>query len=167
MEKIIIFSDGSSKGNPGPGGWGVIIIFDDKVIEFGGKENYTTNNRMELSGAINALSFLENLFKNKSIFNLEEKIILNTDSLYIINGITKWIYNWQKNNWKNSAKDDILNRDLWERLIKVSSNKKIKWNHIRGHSGILENERCDEIATSFALDKKIKLFEGNFSDYKK
>ena len=118
-KSITIFSDGSSKGNPGPGGWGAIIASSDKVVEIGGGEKYTTNNRMELLAAISALETVEN---NK------EEIILNTDSSYVINGITKWVFGWQKNNWKTSTKADVVNKDLWERLIGVSFDKKIKSN---------------------------------------
>jgi ribonuclease HI len=154
--KIIIFSDGSSRGNPGPGGWGAIIADEKKALEIGGRENHTTNNRMELLGAINALA---------SIKQSKEEIILNTDSSYVINGITKWVYGWQKNGWINSTKDEVSNRDLWEELIKVSDSKKIKWNYVGGHIGVPGNERCDEIATSFADNEKIKLFKGKISDY--
>jgi len=156
--KIIIFSDGSSKGNPGPGGWGVIVAMDDKVIEFGGGERHTTNNRMELLGAINALSLISQAYQL-------EKMIINTDSAYVINGITKWVYGWQKNGWKSSTKEDVVNRDLWEKLIDVSKGKKIKWNQIGGHIGIPGNERCDEIATSYADGVEVKLFKGKLSDY--
>jgi len=155
MNKTIIFSDGSSRGNPGPGGWGAIVLNGEKVIELGGREAHTTNNRMELLGAINALSSI----KNKT------EIILNTDSSYVINGITKWVYGWQKNNWKTSEKEPVVNKDLWEELIKVSSGKKIKWNQIGGHIGVPGNERCDEIATSFADDVVVKLFNGKASGY--
>jgi len=157
---IVIFSDGSSRGNPGPGGWGAIVAFGGKVAELGGRENHTTNNRMELLGAIRGLSSL-----GSSASKLGE-IIVNTDSSYVINGITKWVYGWQKNGWKNSAKEDVVNRDLWEELIKASSNKKIKWNYVGGHIGIAGNERCDEIATSFADNLKTNLFEGKLSNYK-
>jgi ribonuclease HI len=157
INKIIIFTDGSSRGNPGPGGWGAIINEDDKVVELGGGEKLTTNNRMELLGAINAL---------KTLQKIKKEIILNTDSSYLINGITKWVYIWQKKNWKNSFKEDVANKDLWEKLIAVSKNKKIKWNHVSGHSGVLGNERCDEIATAFADNKKSILFKGKKSDYK-
>jgi ribonuclease HI len=157
MEKnIIIFSDGSSRGNPGPGGWGTIVATCDKVIELGGGETRTTNNRMELLGAINGLSQLK---KEKS------EIIVNTDSSYVINGITKWVHGWKKNGWKNSTKDDVSNRDLWEELIKVSYDKKIKWNYVGGHIGVPGNERCDEIATAFADGEKIDLFNGKRPDY--
>ena len=155
-EKIIIFCDGSSRGNPGPGGWGAIVSAGEKVTELGGSEKHTTNNKMELSGAINALNHLK---KEKG------EIILNTDSSYVINGITKWIYGWQKNNWKTSTKEDVVNKDLWEKLIKASAGKKIKWNYVGGHIGVPGNERCDEIATSFADGKKPDLFKGKLSDY--
>ncbi|MFA5934409.1 MAG: ribonuclease HI [Candidatus Paceibacterota bacterium] len=154
--KTIIFTDGSSRGNPGPGGWGAIVATSDgKVKELGGGEKHTTNNRMELMGAISALSILDN----------NDSIILNTDSSYVINGITKWVYGWQKNGWKNSMKEDVVNRDLWEKLIEVSKDKDIKWNYVGGHVGIPGNERCDEIATMFADGKRIELFHGKKTDY--
>lgn len=153
--KTIIFSDGSSRGNPGPGGWGSIVLSNGKVKELGGREDKTTNNRMELVGAISALS----------IINDNVEVVLNTDSSYVINGITKWVYGWQKNGWKNSMKEDVVNRDLWEKLIEVSKNKDIKWNYVGGHVGIPGNERCDEIATMFADNKKVELFNGDYSEY--
>lgn len=156
QKSIIVFSDGSSRGNPGPGGWGTIVATCDKVIELGGRETHTTNNRMELLGAINGLLQLK---KEKS------EIIVNTDSSYVINGITKWVHGWKKNGWKNSTKDDVSNRDLWEELIKVSYDKKIKWNYVGGHIGVPGNERCDVIATSFADNEPINLFKGKLSDY--
>ena len=156
MNKVIIFSDGSSKGNPGPGGWGAVVASDDKVKEIGGGEKHTTNNRMELLAAISALETVE---------NTKKEIILNTDSSYVINGITKWVHGWQKNNWKTKQKEDVVNKDLWERLIGVSFGKKIKWNHVGGHIGVPGNERCDEIANAYADGEKIKLYNGKFSDY--
>jgi len=155
-DKIIIFSDGSSRGNPGPGGWGAIVVMEDKVTELGGRENHTTNNRMELMGAIKSLEKV-----GKSV----KEIIVNTDSSYVINGITKWVYGWQKNGWISSTKENVVNRDLWEELIIVSIGKKINWNHIAGHAGIPGNERCDEIATSFADNIEIKLYKGSVSKY--
>lgn len=155
-DNIIIFSDGSSRGNPGPGGWGAIVAQNDKVIELGGGEKHTTNNRMELLAAINAL---------KAVKKTDDEIILNTDSSYVINGITKWIYGWQKNGWINSQKESVVNKDLWEDLIAVSKDKNIEWNYVGGHSGVSCNERCDVIATSFADGEKIELFNGKFSDY--
>jgi ribonuclease HI len=158
MKDIIIFSDGSSSGNPGPGGWGAIVYLPNgEVTELGGGEKHTTNNKMELSGAINALRFVK---------SAKEKIILNTDSHYLINGITKWVKAWQKNNWKNTQKEDVLNRELWEELISLTEDKDIVWNYVPGHSGVPDNEKCDFIATSFAFNKPPKLFSGKMSDYK-
>jgi ribonuclease HI len=153
---IIIFSDGSSRGNPGPGGWGAIVAHDNLVTELGGRDAHTTNNRMELLGVISAL---------ERVKKTSDEIIVNTDSSYVINGITKWIYGWQKNNWKTSAKENVVNRDLWESLVAVSSGKKITWNYVGGHIGIDGNERCDEIATACADKKEMKLFHGKISDY--
>ncbi len=147
---IVIFTDGSSRGNPGRGGFGAIIVEDDKVREIGGRENHTTNNRMELRGVINALSSLGGSTPKW------DSIAINTDSAYVVNGITKWVYGWQKNNWKTSEKQDVMNKDLWQELIEATKGKKISWNVIPGHFGIPGNERCDEIATAFAdLPEKI------------
>jgi ribonuclease HI len=158
QDKIIIFSDGSSRGNPGPGGWGAIIKMPDGIIkEIGGSDKHTTNNRMELLAGINAI---------KSLRNPKEEIVLYTDSSYLINGITKWIYGWQKNNWINTKKEEVMNRDLWEELIRVSSNKRIRWTYVGGHAGTPGNERCDIIATSFADLNLPELFEGHISKYK-
>ena len=157
QNKTIIFSDGSSRGNPGPGGWGAVVLDNDIVTELGASEKHTTNNRMELSGAIHAL---------KNLKKTDREVILNTDSSYVINGITKWVYGWQKNNWKTSTKEDVVNQDLWQELVKVSSNKKIKWNYVGGHIGVEGNERCDVIATSFADGEKPELFKGKATNYK-
>jgi ribonuclease HI len=157
--EIIIFSDGSSRGNPGPGGWGAIVATCEKVVELGGRESPTTNNRMELMGAISAL---------RSLGGSTSKlggIVVNTDSSYVINGITKWVHGWQKNGWKSSRDEDVVNRGLWQELIDVSTGKKIKWNYVGGHIGVPGNERADVIATSFADDEKIKLFKGKLSNY--
>ena len=163
QNKIMIFTDGASRGNPGPGGYGVIIVFDQRIEELGGREDRTTNNRMELKATIKALDFiLDNNLKKK-------EIDLHSDSKYVIDGITKWIYNWQKNDWKTKNKKDVLNKDLWQELYeKVSSvGRKIGWFHSEGHSGIFGNERADTIATSFADDKRPHLFSGNLKDYDK
>lgn len=156
-DKIIIFSDGSSRGNPGPGGWGAIVAFDNQITELGGGTKHTTNNKMELTGAIESLKF---------IGRTEKEILLNTDSSYVINGITKWVFGWQKNGWKNKEKEEVANRELWEELIEVSMGKNIKWNYVGGHSGISGNERCDEIATNFADGNEIDLYKGNMANYK-
>lgn len=152
---IYIFTDGSSLGNPGPGGWGAIIVSGEHVCELGVGEKHTTNNRMELSATIAAL-------RNISV---DAQIILHTDSSYVINGITKWVHGWKRNNWKNSEKEEVKNRDLWEELAAVTEGKKIEWKYVAGHVGIVGNERADEIATSFAGGVSVKLYDGNFSGY--
>jgi ribonuclease HI len=156
-EKIIIYTDGSSLGNPGSGGWGAVISLpDSSIVELGGAKKNTTNNRMELTAAIEALLYVK---KNS------EEIILYTDSNYIINGITKWVDGWISNKWIKRDKKSVLNRDLWEKLVLLTDGKKISWRHISGHSGLSGNERADDIATSFADGSKPKLFKGAFEKY--
>ncbi|MEI8337763.1 MAG: ribonuclease HI [bacterium] len=163
MKKIIIFSDGSSRGNPGPGGWSAIVCFgEDKemnIFELGGRELSTTNNRMELTGAIKAF---EQLQKRK----IEGDVILYSDSSYVINGISSWIKGWKANDWMTKDKKEVSNKDLWQMLDDVSQGFKVSWNVISGHVGIPGNERCDEIATGFATSETVNLFDGKMSDYK-
>jgi len=159
--QTIIFTDGSSRGNPGPGGWGAIIVQDGKVAELGGREEHTTNNRMELKAAIEALSFITYQLTNLRTYQLT----LYTDSRYLINGITIWLAGWEKNNWMTKAKEEVMNRDLWEKLGALVRGKEIRWEYIGGHSGIPGNERCDEIATSFADSIEPKLFKGSLEAY--
>ncbi len=156
MNKATIFTDGSSRGNPGPGGWGSVVIEDDIVTELGGREDNTTNNRMELTAAIEGIS---------NIKSNDIKIIVNTDSSYVINGITKWVNGWKRNGWMTKTKDEVLNRDLWERLVEVKEGKDIEWNYVGGHSGVRGNERCDEIATSFADGVSVNLYNGSLNKY--
>ena len=158
MATTIIYTDGSSRGNPGPGGWGAIICTDHEVRELGGREDHTTNNRMELSAAINALIHVDEI-------NLEGEIILQTDSKYVINGITSWVSGWKKNGWKTANKKDVVNKDLWEALSFASSGLSISWKYVEGHAGYPGNERCDEIATSFADKTAINLYHGTVSKY--
>lgn len=177
--QINIFTDGSSRGNPGPGGWGAIIVFpngkmillnDEKrmsnnewVQEVGGREAKTTNNRMELTAVIEALEFVS----QKILIPYSSFVIrLHTDSSYVLKGASIWVYSWQKNKWKTKQKQDVLNKDLWQKYIKVSKSLKIKWKLLKGHSGIPANERCDVIATSFADGKKIELYSGALKNYR-
>ena len=161
-KSLVIFTDGSSLGNPGPGGYGCVIVSKqmDEVIELGGNKVKTTNNEMELSAVIAALSH--------SVFNTMPVEIF-TDSSYVINGITKWIHGWEKNGWKTLAKEDVANKSLWQNLISLVREReaanKVVWNYIPGHVGVVGNERCDEIATSFASGKPEKLFRGKLSEY--
>ena len=155
--KIIIYTDGSSLGNPGPGGWGAVVaLVQGDVVELGGAEKKTTNNKMELTAAIEALKYVK---------KPDEEIILYTDSSYTINGITKWVKGWQLNGWMKKDKTEVQNRDLWEELMNASSGKNINWQHVSGHSGLIGNERADEIATSFAQGNPKKLFKGKFKEY--
>lgn len=144
-----IFTDGSSRGNPGPGGYGYIVISGSFVEEGGGREEMTTNNRMELTAVIEALK------------KAEGEIVVYLDSAYVLNGITKWVYGWQKNNWVTSQKENVLNKDLWQQLVEVTKNKKIEWKLLKGHAGIKGNERCDEIATG----NRENLYKGEISNY--
>ena len=161
IKKVIAFTDGSSLGNPGPGGFGAVIIADDTVTELGGREKHTTNNRMELVAAIEALKFPSDARGQMS------KVIIYTDSSYVINGITKWAQGWEQNGWKTKMKQDVLNRDLWEELL--SQTRKIKseidWIYVPGHSGVPGNERVDVIGKSFAGGAKVKLYSGSIAKY--
>lgn len=144
--KIEIYTDGSSLGNPGPGGYGVVVVDSLKVVkEFGGYEKSTTNNRMELTGAIEALEYINKNIKDK-------EVTICTDSAYVLGGVTTWISNWEKNGWRTANKKPVLNKDLWQALItlvRVSSSR-ISWQKIKGHSGHEFNEKADEIATKYA-----------------
>ena len=160
--KIIAYTDGSSLGNPGPGGWGAVIVFcKNKVAELGGGNKKTTNNRMELTAAIEAL---------KNIDNVSGDVEINTDSQYVKNGITKWVHGWQQKEWMTAAKKPVLNRDLWEELMGEEKRRKhfgeIVWEYVAGHIGHAGNERADAIATSFAGGKKLELYDGKFDMYK-
>lgn len=164
--EITIYTDGSSLGNPGPGGWGSVLVFPEgKVIELGGREKESTNNRMEMTAAIKAL---EEISKRKP---KAKKVKVHTDSSYLLNGITMWVYAWQKNNWKTKTKEEVLNRDLWEELFRLDFSLKTKyeviWEKVSGHSGVHLNERCDAIATSFAGNNTTILFVGNLKNYEK
>lgn len=158
-KSIVIFTDGSSKGNPGPGGFGAIVVWQDNVQELGGKDDHTTNNRMELTAAIEALGFCLKL--QVTSYRLQ----VFSDSKYLIEGITKWVFNWQKNGWRTVGKKDVENRDLWEKLFEASKNFNIEWIYVAGHTGHPLNERCDEIATLFADDNLPKLYVGPKDKY--
>jgi len=158
MQKITIFTDGASKGNPGRGGWGAVVADGEHVLELGGREDHTTNNRMELSGAVEAL--LHAPHKDASV-------TVYTDSKYVINGITKWVKGWEKNGWMTKEKKDVLNKDLWEKLLDATKARsgKISWEYVGGHVGIAGNERVDEIASNFAEKIPVTLYSGPASNY--
>jgi ribonuclease HI len=133
---VEIFTDGACSGNPGVGGYGVILRSNKREKELSGCEPMTTNNRMELVAVIKALEALKKPCRVK-IF---------TDSNYVVQGITAWVFRWLKNNWRNTQKQEVSNRDLWERLINLTKLHDIEWEWIRGHEGYPENERCDKLA---------------------
>ena len=161
FKSILIFSDGACSGNPGPGGWGAILVSPTgKVKELGGFDAQTTNNRMELMGAIRGLAALKP--------PLSTDVAFYTDSTYVIRGITQWIWGWRKRGWKNGEGKDVLNRDLWEELSRQVARLKptvIDWRYVRGHQGIPGNERCDEIAVSFVKNRRADLYEGPLLGY--
>lgn len=145
-----IYTDGACTGNPGPGGWGVVAYFTDGSIhEFGGYEAQTTNNRMEMHAAIAALKLL-------ATSQITEPITLYTDSEYLIKGITQWVKGWKRKGWKTAQGKSVLNQDLWQILDELNA-ETIKWQHVRGHAGNVGNERCDQIARSFATGKPLQL----------
>ena len=139
-EAIEIYTDGACSGNPGPGGWGVILRWRGHEKELSGGEADTTNNRMELMAAIQAL---ESLKRSSSVD-------LHTDSTYVRDGITKWIHGWKRNGWKTSAKKPVKNEDLWKRLDAALSGHQVSWHWVKGHDGHPENERADGLATAAA-----------------
>ncbi len=168
--KAIIFTDGSSKGNPGPGGWAAIVGYnrgDDlpagqagkRVMELGGGETETTNNRMEMTAVIEGLRFIKSNAP-------DSEVTVYTDSEYVKKGATEWIVGWQKNNWRTAARKDVLNKDLWQELLSVMDGLNLKWHVVPGHSGVDANERCDLIATSFADSAPIDLYDGEYEGYK-
>jgi ribonuclease HI len=156
----IVFTDGGAKGNPGPGGWGAIVVSPDgSVTELGGGSPHTTNNKMELSGAIAAL---------EAVTDVPGPVAIYTDSTYVIQGITQWVWGWRKRNWKTAQGGDVLNRDLWERLFTLASargSRNLEWCWLRGHDGTPGNERVDEIATAFALQQPVTLYHGPLAGY--
>ena len=140
MNEVTIYTDGGCSGNPGPGGWGVVVIFNGEARQLSGGEKNTTNNRMELTAAINALSIV----KNTKEFNALP-ITVNIDSQYVKNGITVWIKNWKLKGWKTADKKPVKNQDLWIRLDELNSSLDVNWNWVKGHAGIEYNEICDQL----------------------
>jgi ribonuclease HI len=141
---VTVYTDGACSGNPGPGGWGAILISGPHRKEINGHEAETTNNRMELSAAIGALEAL----KKPAV------VALHTDSNYLKEGITKWIHGWKRNGWKTADKKPVKNEDLWKRLELALKSHKIEWHWVKGHAGHPENERADELARMAIADLK-------------
>ena len=135
-ESIKIYTDGACRGNPGPGGWGALIIENEEEWSLWGGENNTTNNQMEMTAAIKALEYFEN----------SSNIYLTTDSNYVKDGIEKWIAGWKRNGWKTASKKPVKNKELWMRLEELNSFHNVPWNWVKGHSGHRENEIADSLA---------------------
>ena len=136
MTEVVIYTDGACSGNPGPGGWGVVLRWNGTQKELHGGDAQTTNNRMELMAAIQALEAL----------NRPSQVQLHTDSTYLLNGITKWIAAWQRNGWRTSARKPVKNEDLWRRLVEAMNGHEVRWLWVKGHAGEEGNERADELA---------------------
>ena len=148
-KNLEIYTDGSSLGNPGPGGYGAVFICDNKIIhELGGGEKDTTNNRMEIMAVIETLKYLI----KSDILSCE----IHADSSYVLGGVTSWIENWEKNGWKTANKKPVMNQDLWKELIALIREYKgtISWQKVKGHSGHVYNDKADEIATTNANKQK-------------
>ncbi|MEL7471422.1 MAG: ribonuclease HI [Pseudomonadota bacterium] len=149
MPDLVAYTDGGCSGNPGPGGWGVVLqaLDGDTVIkerEISGGEDETTNNRMELTAAIQALKALDR----------PSQITIITDSTYVRDGITKWIHGWKRNGWKTAAKKPVKNDDLWKSLDALCTGHGVTWNWVKGHAGTDGNERADKLATQEIKDRK-------------
>lgn len=136
LQSVEIFCDGACSGNPGPGGYGAILRCGKHEKEISGGARETTNNRMELSAAIEALRLLTRPCR----------VTITTDSQYLVKGMTEWIAGWQRKDWRNSKKEPVVNRDLWEQLLELTRSHTVQWKWVRGHAGHAENERCDQLA---------------------
>ena len=145
-KRIRIATDGACKGNPGPGGWGAVIRWGTRELLLSGGEDPTTNNRMELMAAIEALTALKRPCR----------VDLSTDSTYVRDGITKWIHGWKKNGWRNAAKKPVANADLWQALESAAARHDVAWHWVKGHSGHPDNDIADQLASDAAKARQIK-----------
>ena len=155
-QRITIFTDGASKGNPGRGGYGGVISSGQTVTEVGGFKECTTNNEMELRAVIEALTTVQ---------DSSQTIAIYTDSKYVVEGSTGWVFGWLKNGWKTKAETDVLNKELWQELLPLLKKMKIEWNRVPGHVGIIGNERADTIASDFAANGTFELYSGTKAEY--
>ena len=141
LPAVQMATDGACKGNPGPGGWGVVIRSGTTEKELSGGEPLTTNNRMEMTAAIRGLEALKRPCR----------VVLSTDSRYVMDGLTKWLAGWQRNGWRTASKQPVKNADLWQELIAAAAPHRIRWEWVKGHAGHPENERADRLASDAAL----------------
>jgi ribonuclease HI len=154
--KIHIFTDGAAKGNPGKGGYGAVIAQGDTVTEIGAHKAHTTNNEMELRAVVEALQVVKDSGQTVAIY---------TDSKYVMQGATSWIFGWLKNDWQTKAGTTVLNKELWQELLPLLKQVRIEWHKVPGHVGIIGNERADTIASDFAAKGKYDLYSGSKKDY--
>jgi ribonuclease HI len=145
LPHVEIATDGACKGNPGPGGWGALIRSGATEKELSGAENPTTNNRMELTAAIRALSALKRPCS----------VRLSTDSRYVMDGLTKWIHGWRRNGWRTADKKPVKNAELWQELLAAAEPHRIEWVWVKGHAGNADNERVDKLASDAAVGRKV------------
>lgn len=173
---ITVYTDGSSRGNPGPGGWGAVLLSSTSggslvasrdnahVVELGGREQHTTNNRMELSAIRESLSYIEERA-------LPGDVELYTDSSYAMQGLQAWMYGWAKNGWKTATGDEVQNQDIWQTLlglmVRLKQSRDVEIKKVKGHAGDVLNERCDTLATAFADGERVLLFKGEYGNYAK
>lgn len=160
QDTTIIFCDGAAKGNPGPGGWGVVAVTDDgSVTELGGRAPHTTNNKMELTAAIQSLTLVR---------ERPGRVAIYTDSTYVIKGIKEWIHSWKRREWKTMEGAAVSNRELWQdldALVADRPKRSIEWHYVRGHSGIPGNERVDAIADGLARGEQVAFYAGPLAGY--
>lgn len=158
---ILIYTDGACSGNPGPGGWGSVILYpDNQVQELGDGAASTTNNRMEMTAVLEAL---------RAVAHLKMPVRVYTDSTYLIRGITQWIFGWRRNNWRTADGGEVSNREIWEEMSQVVAARgtqgKIEWHYSRGHVGTPGNERCDRIAVAYSKNDYVSLYRGDLEHY--
>lgn len=169
VKSIVIYGDGACSGNPGPGGYGAIVILpDNTVTELAEHHPQTTNNRMEILAILDSFRFLLETDKIAAAAEIE----IFTDSVYLIKGVTQWMFGWKKRGWKTASNDEVANQDLWVMMDKVlyqiktkNSGVKINWNFVKGHSGDPGNERCDELAVAMSKRDHIELYSGFAANY--
>ena len=156
MKKDLIFTDGAAKGNPGSGGYGAVLLLGDTVLELGEGKQLTTNNEMELRAVVEAL---------KSLPAGQKHVAIYTDSKYVVEGATGWIFGWMKNGWRTKAGTDVLHKELWQELATLLSKVTVDWHKVPGHVGIVGNERADVIASDLGEGKEVTLYHGPRAGY--
>jgi ribonuclease HI len=157
---LIIYTDGASRGNPGPGGWAAVIIAGDYAMEIAGNATKATNNQMELAA-------VEAVLSDSGALSWDGPVVIHSDSMYVINGMTKWAHGWERNGWITSTKTAVENKGQWENLLALirQYGKRLELEKVKGHAGEIYNERCDILAVNAALGKEQQLFSGKLKDY--